>query len=560
MRQSFKKTFSFTAVLALVYVLGSMYFDSSLAAGFGHKVLDGLVLADRQFIKRTAADPVPVVVITVDQDSLSRMNLRWPWSRQIWAEFLDRLQRHKPRVVVFDYFFTGQSSEPAADEALAAAMQKYDKVVIGLLFDEQQKYAEPYAGFKIKNVSLGALNLPVDEDVRIRRSFTVLQAGEKLIPSLGLAAALADWDLSGAPLSRAPVRSHGLWMEYPVLASSPEKPRKIYSSCADLTRILDFSFKIKHIPLWKIMLEDEIIPELEGKVVFVGDGANILKDQHRTPAGEKSGVTIHALSAADILLDRQFIVASPLIPVALFLLMSLAVGLMLAFRSRRQGIISALVFSMILVAAAQGLWSYGRVFLDISFPIAGILLSLFLYVLKGDIEDYVKLRLFKRKAAQDPLTGLLNVESFKASVESVLSARRTGREFPVLIFYDIDHFKKINDTFGHDRGNEVIQTFASVLRQAVRHQDPICRFGGDEFCVLLLVRDAGEAALFMERVNRSLAEIQSAQPELPAFQTSAGAALVKSGMDRFEPLLRAADRALYQSKEEGRNRFKITEI
>jgi diguanylate cyclase (GGDEF)-like protein len=151
----------------------------------------------------------------------------------------------------------------------------------------------------------------------------------------------------------------------------------------------------------------------------------------------------------------------------------------------------------------------------------------------------------------DPLTGLLNRRGFdeRAQLERV-RARREQRPIAVLAL-DIDHFKRVNDEWGHEVGDRVLARTAQLLVEQTRDIDVVARFGGEEFVVLAPGVDDAEAQRLAERLREVLALAASA--ELPAVRASVGiaAAVAPESVDR---LLQAADVALYRAKRAGRDR------
>lgn len=159
-------------------------------------------------------------------------------------------------------------------------------------------------------------------------------------------------------------------------------------------------------------------------------------------------------------------------------------------------------------------------------------------------------------ATRDPLTNCLNRRAFFERGEALLAG---GRANGVLgcIMVDIDHFKQVNDHFGHGVGDIVIRAVASVLDRVSRPTDLVCRYGGEEFCVLVLHGDVGTAPLL---ANRMRAEIEnsagSSVDEVPGMRVTAsiGVALWQPDCGRLLDLIGRADDALYHSKRGGRNR------
>jgi diguanylate cyclase (GGDEF)-like protein/PAS domain S-box-containing protein len=160
-------------------------------------------------------------------------------------------------------------------------------------------------------------------------------------------------------------------------------------------------------------------------------------------------------------------------------------------------------------------------------------------------------------AQKDPLTGLANRRSLASFVsEQLMLFCRSGRRFSV-IMVDLDHFKAVNDTFGHTAGDRVLAEVAQVLLESSREMDLAGRYGGEEFVVVLPNTSLEQAASIAERIR---AEIQGrnwgAEIGIPALTASLGVADSCPG-DDWDSLISRADAALYDAKQHGRNRAHV---
>lgn len=159
----------------------------------------------------------------------------------------------------------------------------------------------------------------------------------------------------------------------------------------------------------------------------------------------------------------------------------------------------------------------------------------------------------KSLAIRDGLTGLYNYRHFwELLAHEVEQSRRY--ETPLsLLFLDLDNFKVINDTLGHSQGDAVLKTLADYLQDALRQADVICRYGGEEFVVLLPKAPLDQAMRLAERLRRKISELVIPLPERDLrFTVSIGVARLTPGMDG-ESLVNAADAAMYQAKQAGKN-------
>src|SRR5581483_75673 len=175
----------------------------------------------------------------------------------------------------------------------------------------------------------------------------------------------------------------------------------------------------------------------------------------------------------------------------------------------------------------------------------------------GDIADRDRAAQIEYQAFHDPLTGLPNRASFNDRLEArLIGAQARGLKVAVL-FLDLDGSKLINDSLGHSAGDRVLQTLGQRLRRAVRDGDVVCRFGGDEFTVLLDVRTPADAEAVSKKLLEAVAEPCIVEGERLYVTGSLGVALHPENGDDAEALLRNADAAMYLAKELGRNNYQL---
>ncbi len=177
--------------------------------------------------------------------------------------------------------------------------------------------------------------------------------------------------------------------------------------------------------------------------------------------------------------------------------------------------------------------------------------------LKKTVEELEKAnQKIAEMSIKDGLTGLYNRRYFMEALEKEVSRAKRYKTCLVLCMMDLDHFKKINDTLGHQAGDMVLSEFGKILKETIRQSDLLCRYGGEEFAVILPDTDIKKAVSACERFREMLAELifefNSSQFKITV---SIGvASLSKSKVKSFDELVRMADQALYQAKKRGRNR------
>ncbi|MBE0705034.1 MAG: GGDEF domain-containing protein [Afipia sp.] len=165
-------------------------------------------------------------------------------------------------------------------------------------------------------------------------------------------------------------------------------------------------------------------------------------------------------------------------------------------------------------------------------------------------------------ASTDALTSCLNRRAFVSLVEGYLDRMDQHRtdDTAALLVIDIDHFKQINDTFGHDCGDVALATVAQAIKESVREFDVVGRIGGEEFCVLLPGASQERAAAIAERIRRNVFETDLALGgEMRRVSVSVGGVTFDHDKD-ISDLLRTADQRLYAAKRAGRNRVILHQI
>jgi diguanylate cyclase (GGDEF)-like protein len=164
-------------------------------------------------------------------------------------------------------------------------------------------------------------------------------------------------------------------------------------------------------------------------------------------------------------------------------------------------------------------------------------------------------------AAIDPLTELFNRRYFRQRLqEEFQRARRYNLPLSLLLL-DIDDFKRVNDVHGHSTGDAVLRAIADVLRRNVRTFDLCCRYGGEEFVLVLPGSDAADALRTADRVRQAVAaqSLAGRSGEPPIKVTVSVGAVTLDGVDTIDDLIEEADRALYEAKQRGKNQIRAAE-
>jgi diguanylate cyclase (GGDEF)-like protein len=161
----------------------------------------------------------------------------------------------------------------------------------------------------------------------------------------------------------------------------------------------------------------------------------------------------------------------------------------------------------------------------------------------------------REQSIRDPLTRLFNRRFLEESFERELQLAGRKKQSTAVLFLDLDHFKRFNDTFGHDAGDLVLQSLADLFRNFFRTTDICCRYGGEEFAIILPESTSGDAATRADalRLEVKNLRLQYKNQALGPLTVSVGVAAFPEHGSTSEELLKVADQCLYESKARGRN-------
>jgi diguanylate cyclase (GGDEF)-like protein len=211
------------------------------------------------------------------------------------------------------------------------------------------------------------------------------------------------------------------------------------------------------------------------------------------------------------------------------------------------------------------LWDRERMLLDLTETCVGILVTiscaLSALLLPVALPPVVLLQRsllhsqLKTQARTDSKTGVLNAGAWQGEASLAVDRARRRRGSVAVLLADVDHFKRVNDKYGHLTGDAVLRTLAAEMRQQVRESDLVGRFGGEEFAILLSGTTATEACLVAERIRRGVGVVKVVTKDKFVGATiSIGVAVLDSHGSDLSELLESADRALYRAKRAGRDR------
>jgi diguanylate cyclase (GGDEF)-like protein len=174
------------------------------------------------------------------------------------------------------------------------------------------------------------------------------------------------------------------------------------------------------------------------------------------------------------------------------------------------------------------------------------------------VKTHIELQTVMKKltflSSNDPLTGLLNRRSFSEQLEKEFSRVNRGNKSFSLVFSDIDFFKKINDQYGHDAGDEVLRQVSKLLKYEKRVIDFVCRWGGEEFLLLLPETDKDGGRIFAEKIRSKIEELSIIHDGQNIPITMSFGVSAFTNQPAYLDVIKDADLKLYEAKQRGRNR------
>ncbi|MEM9449480.1 MAG: CHASE2 domain-containing protein, partial [Cyanobacteria bacterium P01_E01_bin.6] len=510
------------------------------------------------------------VIITVDENDLQQL-AQWPISDNVLARLLNNIKAQEPRIIALD-IYRDFPIAPSSEE-LTRVFQSTPNL-IGIEKIGNVPVAPPPDLSHLNQV--GFSNLPLDFDGKIRRAILSVYSEDKL--QFGLAAFTALQYLEKENLfpdnqaSEKGVARFGD-TEFTSLSSFSGGYGKLDSYGYQI--MLNYrkpAHTFQTLPITDA-LEDRIPSSLiRDRIVYIGVTAPSLNDNFLTPYDDNNtsemiqtpGVEIHAQITSQILssvLDnRPLLKVVPTIYEG-FLVAGftfLGMGIIIIYLKPHQSLqipaIGNITLSLLFIGGVTLCGSYGSFLLGWWIPVAVPLIALFTSASLGAV---LQNQTLYHLAYLDGLTKISNRRCFDHYLNKELSSKKKLS----LILCDIDYFKHFNDTYGHQSGDECLIKVANALRQATRPSDFVARYGGEEFAVILSNTDCNLAQQIAERMRKQILalKIPHKMSDVSDFVTlSCGVASVPySTIKTVKELIEAADKALYESKVNGRNRVSI---
>ena len=536
------RLYGMTALTALALTVGLFFTEA------GSLSIDVLNLKGRDIffrLRHSFFPPPPlahdILIVNIDDETLRRLNLKWPYSRSIYGEALKRLKPFSPKAIGFDIIFSGNDSDPQREAAFIEALADSDDVVMA---SHQAADGElgPTASVRAHASGVGIVAKPRDLDGRLRRFYISF-------PALG--AGYHSWEFE--LLKRG----------YPHRLGDFNLSRQFHF-------VIDYRLKLdefSHVSLWRLLEGSVLAKEIRNKLVLVGLTAEVFHDVHETPLGLMPGIAINANSLLTLMTGNFY---TPVSKQWTFLLAFLLIWFVLltawlrpvAVTVAGTVLISGLVlFASFLLFTVHILW-------DLWVVILAAFSILIMTLLVREAASLIEESRFKRQSARDSITGFFGAGSLKLRLKYELNrlfkkqmASRSGVDLSVILF-ELDHAQSVLSGKGKEERKKILSAVSHTIRSSVRKDEVIYHSGDFQFCVILPEASIENAVRFSEKIRSLLEDLPHLEIGEPKdkirFTTSVGmASLRASNAKSADELLNAAQVSLNRARSMGGNRVDL---
>lgn len=553
--------FSKIAVIVLVGVLTTLAYKGGVLDSFENVTLD-----HRFKIRSQQFSHPKIILIEIAEDSIQHVG-RWPWNREWHATIVKALSDFGARAVAFDVLFS-EPSVPEADALFAKNVTEAANVYFPVAFNETEGgqgsgivHSIPLLRDAAKGE--GHITIGPDPDGLLRRIKPVIHSEGKDYLQLGFRMALdlygvkdEDVKFTGntieVPIPGNPLLKIPLTQEGDLLLNWAGRWDQSYIHVSFIDVVVSYA---QHMKGQKTRLKPELF---EDAICIVGVTATGLFDIRSTPlepAYPAVGVNATVLNS---FLERNFLkVLNDKVNVILLWVLCAIIFIVTLRFTYLKSILMIIGLALIYAAASVALFVFENIVTSMVYPLFLIFFSFSALTTYHQIVITFEKRRLMKLATKDSMTGLFNIGHFKLLLSAELKSIKLRRNKDLsIIMVDVDFFKKINDTFGHQAGDEVLRAVAETLRETSRSLDVACRYGGEEFILMLPGASAENAEKVAEKIRKALEDrkFTLGEKKTPHAVTASFGVATHNGTEAPDDFIKRADKALYHAKETGRNK------
>jgi len=539
---------------------------------FLFNLLKPLELLSYDFYQRIKPERVShpqIAIIEIADDGIQAFG-RWPWDRKYHGALVSILAGLSVEAVLFDILFS-EAAEPQDDKIFEVALKQNPVAYLPYAFEavkdngkiHYETQYRPIEQFRPWVKGSGHINIESDDDGVNRQFSLIIEREGEIYPSISFQACLDHWGVSFEDV----VIRKGKWIEVPL---PDEKNMRIpidkrYRTWINWVGRWESTFKhysfvdiIRSFKQVKEGIEPVIdLEEFKDKICLVGLTAIGLSDIKIIPLQPiYPGIGVHA-NVIQSILEGKFI--TPM-GKGVNALLVLFLGFLTSFSLFRKKTALSMIFIIglfvVYIAISFVLLCFYGIWISLVAPLLSILTNFIFATLYSEVQLAIEKKKLFKLATRDGLTGLFNIRHFTLFLDAEVQKwqHKNAKPFSV-IMSDIDHFKKFNDTYGHQVGDLVLRECAKSFRLSVRELDIVGRYGGEEFIILLPETPLEEAMPVAERVRKNI-ELRPIKDGKNNYKVtiSLGVACFTGKESKSGELVKRADAALYEAKDGGRNK------
>lgn len=531
----------------------------------------------RMKLRRPRAANEKIVFVDMGEDSIKKIG-RWPWPREWHATLVEILSRFKADAIVFDVIFS-ESASDFSDSALEEAMKKSGKVYLPSAleltdFDEKEKswnirnLISPLERFSIWDNGKAHITIVPDTDGSIRRIPLFIRHQGQVYPQMGfrVASGVMGTNPEEYEIIKTPFNQYA--------KIEKNKDKSLYIPIDNKNQVIvnwvakwgkgfkHYSFVDVITSYQNIMQEKEPIIDLkvfEDKICLIGLTASGLYDVKPNPLQPAYPAVGANASIVNSILNEDFVKKVPLwLDAFIILFLGIFLSVIVSMVQPVKGMLVALSMMVAYILIAFFMLDLFNIWVVLIYPLLTILFTYLVITIYTQIIISIERTKLFTLATKDGLTGLYVIRHFKLLLGAEMDMSREGKGKLSILMLDIDHFKKVNDTYGHQVGDFMLREVANILLSCCRQFDIPSRYGGEEFIIMLPGADSKEALMVAERIRKKIENnVFKLGDKTYRATVSLGVAsfLGETAIDNF---VKRADDALYKSKEAGRNKVTLS--
>ncbi|MCM8761481.1 MAG: diguanylate cyclase [Candidatus Omnitrophica bacterium] len=539
--------------------------------------LELLTLDLRFNLRHMKAKESDIVFIDMAEDSVNAIG-RWPWPRKWHATIIQILSQYKPKAIAFDVIFSEPQDEND-DLVLEEAMRQSGIVYMPSIYDmnvQRLKFLykgegvnaihRPLDRFLAQAKGTGHINAIPDSDGILRRVPPIIGFGGNITYQFGMRIGFSLLGVKEEDILFDP-KKHDIIFRLPTgeLRRIPlDRNNQLIVNWLGRwgNEFNHYSF-IDVIRSYVMIREGKKpivdLNEFRDKICIIGLTAAGLIDikpipiQNAYPAVGTNAMMVHGVMKSDFLME-----APQVINYFLVILVSVLATIYLCNLRVLSGIIFAILGIVSYLAFSVAIFILFKTIIVTFYPIFGIMMAYVVTASYAQILQSVERTRLLRQATRDGLTHLYNIRHFNLLLEAEFrnAAVYKFRNLS-LMMADLDNFKKLNDTYGHQAGDLVLKEVAHIIQSKCRQVDVVGRYGGEEFIVMLTGAKIKDAADVAEKI-RAAVEAKKFKFKNELYSTSLSIGVVEYTKEKTkDELVEKADTALYNAKREGKNRVCI---